>query len=509
MPDEKIDRRKFLYLGAGAVVALAAAGVGYLYRSKQPYAKTATQTTVSTTTPTSPVTTAKPPKIISLEYKPTKVVNDKVYDINVTLAVENSSRMLKEAEVSLFPVEYPHLPKEAFPQEETRKAQLQPRNLDKEIFSVDFTDLKGGREYLVKATAKNVAGNITSKEEKKTPYIRQFENIAPLDGLTVTADYYFGYRIPPGAWQQNSQKIHVYMPLLGEYDSRDPIVISKHIDWATGHRIDAFTISWWGTNPAGISHPDIDLSDFETAFLNHPLLKDIKFFIIYENTGRLKIKNPSDPPEKWVQDLDNHFNRDRLLHDFEYITKYFNSPSYLKVNGKPAIIFDYTACFRGDIKSVFNKLRGKIREKGWDLYLINDIGSRAFYPEDIINKNNPHILQIIDSTDSIGYCFYMNPDAEKVYKGWHDFAIEHGKGFLPYFGAGFEPHPLVFPYGPPVPYNSKIFERTINASIKYNVHGIIGTRFNAWYWGSHIEPAVEYGFLYLDMINYYLNKIVK
>ena len=45
-------------------------------------------------------------------------------------------------------------------------------------------------------------------------------------------------------WQEG----YVAMPLLGEYDMTDPVVIDQHIDWATGHGIDFFAASWWGQN---------------------------------------------------------------------------------------------------------------------------------------------------------------------------------------------------------------------------------------------------------------------
>jgi hypothetical protein len=36
--------------------------------------------------------------------------------------------------------------------------------------------------------------------------------------------------------------------LLGKYDTLDEIVIAKHVDWATGHGIDAFLMNWNGAD---------------------------------------------------------------------------------------------------------------------------------------------------------------------------------------------------------------------------------------------------------------------
>lgn len=44
------------------------------------------------------------------------------------------------------------------------------------IFSGEFFNLKVGREYLIEAIPKDLAGNVSS-EERKTTNIREFENL--------------------------------------------------------------------------------------------------------------------------------------------------------------------------------------------------------------------------------------------------------------------------------------------------------------------------------------------
>jgi len=50
----------------------------------------------------------------------------------------------------------------------------------------------GGREYKIVAIVKDIAGNKRTVEVK-TPYIRQFENIARTDNITVVTYYYPWY----------------------------------------------------------------------------------------------------------------------------------------------------------------------------------------------------------------------------------------------------------------------------------------------------------------------------
>jgi hypothetical protein len=397
-----------------------------------------------------------------------------------------------------------------FPKEEVRSVKIKPRNLEREMFSVDFEDLKGGREYIVKARVEDVAGS-EKVVEVKTPYIMQFENIAKTDYIIVIADYYTWYK--PG-WGK-----HIFMPILGEYDSGDPIVTAKHIDWATGHGIDAFAISWWGKNLENPNrqvtgeHP-YDLMNFENTFLTHLMINQIKFCILYENTGRLKIQNPNDAPEQWIQDLDDSFNRDRLLSDFIYFTKYFSHPQYLKIDGKPVVVFDYTLPFRGNITGVFKEVRNEMREKGWELYLVNDLAGRSFYPQELLSGDvayppglpvSPkHVLQIIENTDAFsgsGPPPYYEMDIEKTYSLWFQFAQSYKKDFIPVAWPGF---------GNVIPRSSEHFLSLLERCGKYNTRKTIRIpSFNEWYFAHQIEPAYEYSFQYLEILKDFIEKCYK
>jgi hypothetical protein len=191
------------------------------------------------------------PLIKNLSFSPSKVVNDKIYDLSVQLEVISPLNTLEKVEVKLIPVEYEYfitdyrMRKEdyslVFPPEETRVVKLNPKGLEKEIFEVNFKDLKGGKEYLIKVEAKDSDGNVKT-EETKTPYVRGFENIAPLDDTKIGVLYLLWWGKDDN-WRNYKGD---YFPLLGRYLSKDKVVINKHIDWATGHKIDFFLINWSG-----------------------------------------------------------------------------------------------------------------------------------------------------------------------------------------------------------------------------------------------------------------------
>jgi chromosome segregation ATPase len=82
------------------------------------------------------------PLIRDLSWRPSRVVNDKIYDIRVELEVISPLNTLAEVEVSLIPVEYEYFitrygmrredyPK-AFPPEETKTIKLKPAGLERE-----------------------------------------------------------------------------------------------------------------------------------------------------------------------------------------------------------------------------------------------------------------------------------------------------------------------------------------------------------------------------------------
>ena len=448
-----LNRRKFLkYAGAtGAVVGASALGLNYLRKPQS--APPSQGTTTATATTTAPSTTIVP-IITRLTYEPSRVLNSKIYDIRVDVETFDPARRLSSVLVALEPVVYAHLLTQAFRKEEPRTTFMQPTGLDKEILSTVFSDLKGGREYDLRAGAADPSG-VVDERTLRTEYVREFENIAGLDDMTVIADYYTWYE--PGGWRNSQgQKLYVHTPLLGEYDSGDPIVIDKHIDWASGFGVDAFAVSWWGPN-----YRTYRTSKFEKRFLKSPMLSQTKFCILYENNGRLNIQNPNDPSEKWIEDLDHPDNRETLVSDFLYLTGYFSSPQYLKVDGKPFVKFDYTLPFRGDIEGVFADLRKQLREQGWEVYLVNDLCGRTVYPEDLISKqarlptdytpylSPEHALQVIESFDAIGGCAapLLPPETDfgEAYKMWHDFSIKHGKDFVPISWPGMEYSPLVLP----------------------------------------------------------------
>jgi hypothetical protein len=365
--------------------------------------------------------------------------------------------------------------------------------------------------------------------EVKTPYIRQFENISKTDDIIVIADYYTWYRqiTEPGShWRDDEGKIaHLQYPLLGEYASNDPILISKHIDWATGHGIDAFSISWWTT---GKDERTWDYHSKESldALLRNPLIKDIKFCILYEDYGRLPVKKviyDYDPNGNEFIPIDDPKNEQRLLEDFNFLANtYFSHTQYLKVDRKPVVQFDADRIWIGNIEEVIGLLRAKIKEKGYEMYLISNVLGWYFpnAPYDVLEERNIQIVKSMDAISAHGNMWlYGYEDArndfptfvKNLYEKWYNFARNYNSQIvlIPNLMPGEEIHPswVRDPAYIPLKRSPQLFEALLRIALEYTdtkTKIIKISAFNEWGSGLQIEPSQEEGFVYLQLLKKYL-----
>lgn len=153
--------------------------------------------------------------------------------------------------------------------------------------------------------------------------------------------------------------------MLGEYLSKDEVVLNKHVDWATGHGIDFFLINW-----SGLDYQDEALMGY---FLNAELVRDgdIKFAILYETIWRLKDSKPG-----W--NLSDPMNIGILEKDLLYLQQhYFKHPSYLRIDNKSLLYVYEGKGFFSDISQVKN-----LKEK-YNVFLVSDHAHPLANPEDV------------------------------------------------------------------------------------------------------------------------------
>jgi len=459
------------------------------------------------------------PLIKDLSFSPSKVVNDKIYSLKVNLEVISPLNSLEEVKVKLIPVEYEYFITKygmrredyplAFPPEETKSIKLIPKGLEKEMFSIDFTELKGGREYIISAEAKDTSKQ-TRREEIKTPYIREFENIAPLDDITVMATYLLWYRADKSNWKDG----YKHLPLLGEYTSNDPLVMLKHIDWATGHGIDGFFVSWAGYENGDVKYFDSNLK----MLFNTSLAPEIKIAILYESIGRLIDSHPC-----W--NLDDERNVNILKRDLSYFAEnYFFHPSYLKIEERPVVYFyegkEIFASSLDSLKEKLNEIKGYIKTNyGSDIYWISDHAHPLAEPSQKVFDTSllwGDVAKLFDAITTYGgyskehafpeekYLSYLQQGFEK----WYKFAENHKLSFKPFAIVGYDPRYVVWGDKEAIPIDrdpDKFYKRLELAS-RYlgDVELLWIHEFNNFFEDTQIEPTKEEGFVFLETLKKFL-----
>lgn len=190
----------------------------------------------------------------------------------------------------------------------------------------------------------------------------------PLPDVLVGAHYYPWYHC--GAWSQfldpatGEPAALGEMPTLGRYDSRDPAVISQHIEWAVQHGVDFFVMSWWGPG-----HETDNL--LRDEFLQNERAHKIRFAIQYESVGRLATEAMKNGEEDLALNLDVFGGR--FVDDIVYAAEaYFNHPQYLRVGGRPVVFLYAVQHYVGDLAWV-DTLRSELGRRGHDAYIVADV----------------------------------------------------------------------------------------------------------------------------------------
>ncbi|CAJ1943457.1 unnamed protein product [Cylindrotheca closterium] len=199
--------------------------------------------------------------------------------------------------------------------------------------------------------------NVGSTVWSQPPYIA---TLAPFTGEypdPSTGLQYYAYYYP---WYlRDNWSRHGYQdePLLGKYGTDEVAVAEQHIEWALQTGISSWIISYWGPDHLTMKH-------FKAGMMNAPSLNKINFCMLYESVILDDRGNWRDGSKE-----------EALYRDLKVIVdEFFDHPSYLKINGRPVIIFYITrsrmAYDEGfDGPSVIANMR---RRLGHDIYFIAD-----------------------------------------------------------------------------------------------------------------------------------------
>jgi len=333
------------------------------------------------------------------------------------------------------------------------------------------------------------SATVTPTSTPTSTYPRQFPPIARNDSYLIGAYYYPWYGSNRRHWQGG----YTGTPLLGEYDSASQEVINQHIDWASGHGIDFFALSWWGPDSP-------ENAVIQNAFVKSDLIGDMRFAILYESIGRLNHIGRKI-------DLNDPTNRQILLDDLTFIQKtYWKHPQYLRINGKPVIFLYFTRGFTGDVAGALKAARDKLKEAGDDVYIIGDeVFWNTSYP-----MESAHWGGLDAVTTYLMYDFV--PDSalnftSRVhieYRQWNKRARQMGVSFIPNILPGFNDN-AAFPQGkrPPLDKTTDLFQLQVDmafAQLDPGINMLMITSWNEWHEFTTIEPDQTFGFQFLDIL---------
>jgi len=490
-----------------------------------------TRTNTSSSSSNSSLTTSpreygdvNPPEIVGFNWTPTKIVWDKVYDIRVSFKVVDDES-IERVVLKFIPVEYQYFitkygmrpedyPK-VFPPEKERVYELKPVDgvFDEPIeeFSANITNITGGAEYWIIIQVQTKNGR-TREYKTKTAYIRQYENNAKKDNVIVMASY-----MP---WYTGHFWIRDYdprgYPLLGAYNVRDPIVIYKHADWATGFGIDVFLMNWNEDDKAG---------DENARYILHILRN-------FEGAPEIGILWGPHPNimvsyEAGRYNMDMEYNWKEFLNEFEYLAlNYMNNSLYFQFNGKSVVYLYDSKALRGNIPKLMFECRENISQKyGIQLFLIGDeIGWLFTYPEEWFEIEGSDIERL-KSFDAISdwagshdrskkeYIEKYEKYLDALYREWSDFLRKEKIGFVPSVIPGFDEVYIYYkPYPPPIPKTPYFFKIRLKIALNYLDPDLKMIRIDTWNdfseW-SNVEPTREEGFIFLETLKEVLGEYME
>jgi len=503
MTHERESRRRFLkYAGAtAALVGASALGLDYLLNlGKEGSQPSATSITQDKTPPTI--------QDYKLVPNPDKVQNDKPYELDLSFTAEDSESALDLSAVSLAfePIYPPEIPRAAYTPEPSpfqTTYTLNPASVSpdgkKATFSQPIAGFVGGKQYRTKISVKDSAGN-EAESSVDNPYVREFENLTRKLKVKASAFYYPVYTLYGRDFQGDNTT-----PLLGYYDSEDPNIINKQIDWGSGFGIGTFLPSF--TAP---THPSTSI--MKNVYLNSPIVSDMKFAFLYESGGRLK---PVTANGLTHLDVNDPSSIAHIKTDFElFATKFFNNPNYLRIDKKPVVYLYLSRIYTGDIPSFLNGLRSHVADLGFELFLVGD---EVFWYD---NPNSLGVQKRIQQYDAIApFIMYslgdyglLNNFETKVdtkFSEWSQVAKKLNLKFIPSALPGYDARKAPWNTDPnlvPLERSPQRFRKQLDICAKY-LDPELETfliYYNELNENTGIEPSKEEGFTYLDGLRDFL-----
>lgn len=287
-------------------------------------------------------------------------------------------------------------------------------------------------------------------------------------------------------------------PALGEYDSRDPATIRRHLDFSRQLGISRWICSWWGPD----SWEDETLRLHVLPELAHAAAPGaeppLTFCLFYESEGLLGLDPEAGIPfdEAKTETFAEHF---RWMAEH-----YFSHPCCHRIDGKPVVFLYLSRAFSGHYDRALAKARAVAAARGFEIYLVGD---EVYWGEpdparlrllDAVTAYNMHgpleFAGLDDWTPFVEAC-------GEVYRRWRTAAAEQGVAFIPGVLPGFDssgtapgahysiPRRLRPGAGPAS--TLEAMAAMARQHLDPRLNEVALTSFNEWHEGTQLEPSRE------------------
>lgn len=348
----------------------------------------------------------------------------------------------------------------------------------------------------------------------------QAQEATKKEDIIVAAHYAPWFAGEEGGWRfRLGEKVlrTPYTPLLGDYDNRDPKILSQHIKWANRYGVNTFMIEWCGM-PRGDFFASTDY--IVSLFPENPDFANINFYFVYSFASGLRREGEENFS---AVDFDDKNVVNKLIKDIEFAaSNYFPLPNHLKIDGKPVIYLWAVNLATGNLKKAIAKLRKTIlRKYNLELFLIADEVGWSTVPDlsrtTLFDAVMPYIMIKFEGQPPKNYSLKSSlkeiiPQQQYWSNVCDDLMIDYIPGIFPGFNGKGSPFCYDDNYKRSTPVVSR--SRSGFSNFILNAKGLIDTDVNMlyitswseWNEGTNIEPSNEFGYAYLKVLNKALRK---
>jgi hypothetical protein len=248
------------------------------------------------------------------------------------------------------------------------------------------------------------------------------------------------------------------------YASNNPADVRRQMRQAKSAGIDSFVVSWAGPGTQSDKNFAMMLNQAKSLGFKVGI-----FLEILENNSQVR---PASQLISWLN----------------YLTsKYQNSPALLKVDGRLFVVpylTDYIPL------STWKAIRAAVRKDGHDVWLVED-------------RQDLNYLSVFDGMWFDATFSSLGPEVR-----YWSLLADHpaAKMWIPTVNPGVDDRRV--PGRNPTTYipreNGKRLRRMLAAAVTDDPNWIVAHTWNEWYENTYIEPSVNFGYKYLDIMGQYL-----